>query len=88
MIQRPLQGRSPFEGDRNHFHHRLHERFGKHAGLAIYLGLVAATSFTVAYNSDLAPTCLAVLTCAYLGLMLLTASPSTQNTPAKIARRD
>jgi UDP-GlcNAc:undecaprenyl-phosphate GlcNAc-1-phosphate transferase len=88
LIQRPLQGRSPFEADRNHFHHRLHERFGKHAGLAIYLGLVAATSFTVAYNSDLAPACLAVLACAYLGLMLLTASPATQAAPVKIVRRD
>ena len=88
MIQRPMQGRSPFEGDRNHFHHRLLDRFGKHRGLAIYLGLVASASFAVAYNSDLAPACLAFLTCAYLGLMLLTASPSAQPAPAKIVRRD
>ncbi len=88
MIQRPMQGRSPFEGDRNHFHHRLLDRFGKHVGLAIYLGLVASASFVVAYDSDLAPACLALLTCAYLGLMLLTASPSAQPVPAKIVRRD
>jgi UDP-GlcNAc:undecaprenyl-phosphate GlcNAc-1-phosphate transferase len=85
LVQRPLQGHSPFEADRNHFHHRLYQRFGKHAGLAIYLGLVAASSFTVALNRDLAPVCLAGLALAYLGLMLLTASGAS--TPAKIARR-
>ena len=91
MILRPMQGRSPFEGDRNHFHHRLHDRFGKNAGLAIYLGLVASTSFAVAYNPDFTPVCLAFVTCAYLGLMLLTAAPAApaaQAAPAEIARRD
>jgi UDP-GlcNAc:undecaprenyl-phosphate GlcNAc-1-phosphate transferase len=88
LIQRPLQGRSPLEGDRNHLHHRLQERFGKHAGLAIYLGLVAMTSFAVAYSSDLGPACLIVLACAYLALMLLTASSSAPTRSAKIARRD
>lgn len=91
LIQRPMRGRSPFEGDRNHLHHRLHDRFGKNAGLAIYLGLVASTSFAVAYNPDFTPVCLAFVTCAYLGLMLLTAAPAApaaQAAPAEIARRD
>ncbi len=72
LIARPLQGRSPFEGDRNHFHHRLCERFGNRFGLAIYLGLVAATSFVAALIPDLAPACLAALALAYAGLMRLT----------------
>src|SRR6185437_4631991 len=76
LVQRPMHGRSPFKGDRNHFHHRLHARFGKHGGLAIYLGLVAASSFTVAFDPDLAPLCLATLTCAYIGLMFATAVPA------------
>jgi len=76
LVQRPMHGQSPFKGDRNHFHHRLHARFGKHGGLAIYLGLVAASSFTVAFDPDLAPLCLATLTCAYIGLMFATAVPA------------
>jgi len=88
LIQRPLQGRSPFEPDRNHFHHRLHDRFGKHAGLGIYLGLVSVSSFAVAINRDLAPVCLAALSCAYAGLMFLTAPGAAAPEPAKIARRD
>lgn len=74
MIMRPLQGHSPFEGDRNHFHHRLDDRFGKHGGLAIYLGLVASTSLTVAWAPRLAPDCLMALVILYVGLMWLTAS--------------
>jgi len=74
MIMRPLQGHSPFEGDRNHFHHRLDDRFGKHGGLAIYLGLVASTSLTVAMAPRLAPDCLMALGVLYVGLMWVTAS--------------
>jgi UDP-GlcNAc:undecaprenyl-phosphate GlcNAc-1-phosphate transferase len=88
LIQRPLQGRSPFEADRNHFHHRLHERFGKLGGLAVYLGLVAASSFTVALQPGLAPFCLAALACAYVGLMLLTGANAAAAAPVKIAPRD
>jgi UDP-GlcNAc:undecaprenyl-phosphate GlcNAc-1-phosphate transferase len=73
MITRPVQGRSPFEGDRNHFHHRLHDRFGKNAGLAIYLGLVASTSIIAALAPRLAPDCLIALTVLYAGLMWVTA---------------
>jgi UDP-GlcNAc:undecaprenyl-phosphate GlcNAc-1-phosphate transferase len=81
LVQRPLQGHSPFEADRNHFHHRLYEKFGKHWGLAIYLGLVAASSFAVSYDSDLASFCLAALAIAYVALMFATVSA----VPAKIA---
>jgi len=74
LISRPLHGRSPFQGDRNHFHHRLHDRFGKGAGLAIYLGLVALPAFAATLKPDLAPGCLAVLALAYAGLMWLTSA--------------
>lgn len=88
LIQRPMQGHSPFKADRNHFHHRLHDRFGKLAGLAIYLGLVATTSFAVAFDADLGPACLGALAFAYLGLMILTASGARAAAPIKIAPRD
>ena len=74
MVSRPLHGHSPLQGDRDHFHHRLQERFGKNTGLAIYLGLVAASSFTATLAPALAPACLAVLACAYGGLMWLTSA--------------
>ncbi|HVV64055.1 MAG TPA: MraY family glycosyltransferase [Rhizomicrobium sp.] len=89
MIQRPLQGRSPFEADRNHLHHRLQERFGKTAGLGVYLGLVGSTSLLAALSYQLAPACLAILSCAYLGLMLITTREADRAVaPAKIVRRD
>jgi UDP-GlcNAc:undecaprenyl-phosphate GlcNAc-1-phosphate transferase len=74
LISRPLQGRSPFDGDRNHLHHRLGERYGDAKGLAIYLGLVASTSFAAALAPGLAPACLAALAIAYAGLMRLTSA--------------
>jgi UDP-GlcNAc:undecaprenyl-phosphate GlcNAc-1-phosphate transferase len=72
MITRPLQGHSPFDADRNHFHHRLHDRFGKNTGLAIYLGLVASTSLVAALAPRFAPDCLIALAILYLGLMWMT----------------
>lgn len=41
IFLRVRAGRSPMAADHNHLHHRLDDRFGWHAGLAIYLGLVA-----------------------------------------------
>jgi UDP-GlcNAc:undecaprenyl-phosphate GlcNAc-1-phosphate transferase len=79
LITRPLKGVSPLKGDRNHFHHRLDERFGANAGLAIYLGLVASTSLVAALAPRTAPACLAFLAASYVALMLVTA-------PAMLAR--
>jgi UDP-GlcNAc:undecaprenyl-phosphate GlcNAc-1-phosphate transferase len=80
MIMRPLRGHSPFEADRNHFHHRLDDRFGKHGGLAIYLGLVASTSLAVSVAPRLAPDCLMALVIMYIGLMLVTVSSAAVET--------
>jgi UDP-GlcNAc:undecaprenyl-phosphate GlcNAc-1-phosphate transferase len=88
LIARPLHGHSPFEADRNHFHHRLNERFGKGAGLAIYLGLVAPSSLTAALVPALAPACLVVLACTYLVLMLATEETRKAVAPAKIRARE
>jgi UDP-GlcNAc:undecaprenyl-phosphate GlcNAc-1-phosphate transferase len=74
LVSRPLRGRSPLQGDRDHFHHRLQDRFGKSAGLAVYLGLVASSSFAATLASSLAPECLGLLACAYGGLMWLTSA--------------
>ena len=42
MAVRVRRGRSPFEGDRDHLHHHLHERIGWPSGLMVYLFMVAA----------------------------------------------
>ena len=41
MAARMLAGRSPFEADRDHLHHRLHRQWGWPRGLLIYLAMVA-----------------------------------------------
>ena len=41
MAVRLRRGRSPFEGDRDHLHHHLHDWLGWPLGLAVYLAMVA-----------------------------------------------
>lgn len=44
MITRKLQGRSPLDGGRDHFHHRLMDSMGRHRSAAIYVAAVAVSS--------------------------------------------
>lgn len=44
MITRKLQGRSPFDGGRDHFHHRLIDSMGSRRSAAIYIAAVAVSS--------------------------------------------
>ncbi|HWA03723.1 MAG TPA: MraY family glycosyltransferase [Rhizomicrobium sp.] len=89
LVMRPLQGRSPFEADRNHFHHRLNERFGKTAGLTIYLVLVGSTSVVAALAPRFAPACLTALAFAYVVLLLATEEETRRRVaPVKITTRD
>lgn len=87
LVTRPLHGHSPFEGDRNHLHHRLNDKFGKTAGLAIYLGLVGSTSLLAALAPRSAPLCLIGLACVYLGLMLATEDANRTVASVKITTR-
>lgn len=41
FFSRIVRGRSPFAGDRNHFHHLLEAQFGWRNGLVVYLALVS-----------------------------------------------
>jgi UDP-GlcNAc:undecaprenyl-phosphate/decaprenyl-phosphate GlcNAc-1-phosphate transferase len=45
VLARIWQGRSPFEGGRDHFHHYIHDRIGWPRGLWVYLGVVALPNF-------------------------------------------
>jgi UDP-GlcNAc:undecaprenyl-phosphate GlcNAc-1-phosphate transferase len=63
MITRKLQGRSPFEGGRDHFHHRLMDSLGKRRSTAIYVAAVAASSLC----ATLAPRFALVFLCVLCG---------------------
>ena len=41
LTVRSIGGRSPFEGDRDHLHHHLYDRWGWPRGLWVYLAIVA-----------------------------------------------
>ncbi len=72
VISRPMNGGSPFEGDRDHFHHRLEDKLGKHMGLLTYAGAVGASSLVAALWPRFALVCLTVLTAFYFSFAWLT----------------
>lgn len=74
LISRPLRGKSPFAGDRDHFHHRLEDKLGQHLGLATYASAVGLTSAVSAVAPRFALLCLTVLTAFYFSFAWLTAS--------------
>jgi UDP-GlcNAc:undecaprenyl-phosphate GlcNAc-1-phosphate transferase len=74
FITRPMNNRSPLDGDRDHFHHRLEDKFGKNAGLAIYASLVAITSLTSTLAPRFSLVCLIILTAVYFSFARLTGS--------------
>lgn len=63
MITRKLQGRSPFDGGRDHFHHRLMASMGPRRSAAIYVAAVALPSFC----ATLAPRFALVFLCVLCG---------------------
>jgi UDP-GlcNAc:undecaprenyl-phosphate GlcNAc-1-phosphate transferase len=72
LISRPLRGMSPFEGDRDHFHHRLEDKLGKHQGLATYAGAVAVSSLVATLDPRFALVCLCGLSAFYFSFAWLT----------------
>lgn len=76
LITRPLSGRSPFDGDRDHFHHRLEDKLGKRWGLVAYAGAVAASSFIATMDEKFALLSLAMLSAFYFSFAWLTDTAS------------
>jgi UDP-GlcNAc:undecaprenyl-phosphate GlcNAc-1-phosphate transferase len=74
IISRPLRGRSPLNGDRDHFHHRLEDKLGKKMGLAVYSGAVACSSLITTLEPKFALLCFAVLAAFYFSFAWLTDS--------------
>ncbi len=72
LITRPLRGMSPLQGDRDHFHHRLEDKLGKHKGFATYAFAVAATSSLATLEPRFALVCLCVLSAFYFSFARLT----------------
>ena len=72
IISRPLRGRSPLNGDRDHFHHRLENKVGKKLGLAAYAGAVASSSLIATLEPKFALLCFGVLAAFYFSFAWLT----------------
>jgi UDP-GlcNAc:undecaprenyl-phosphate GlcNAc-1-phosphate transferase len=72
LISRPLRGMSPFESDRDHFHHRLEDKLGKNQGLATYAATVAVSSLVATLDPRFALVCLCVLSAFYFSFAWLT----------------
>jgi len=74
VITRVAEGRSPFLGDRNHFHHRLQDKLGHRVGLMTYGGTVAGSSLLVSLLPHLSLLCISVLAAFYFSFAWLTDS--------------
>ena len=72
LVSRPLRALSPFVGDRDHFHHRLEDKLGKHQGVATYAAAVTASSLVATLDPRLALVCLCVLSAFYFSFAWLT----------------
>jgi len=71
MITRRLQGRSPFEGGRDHFHHRLIDSLGMRRSAAIYVAAVATSSLCATLAQRFALVFLCVLSGFYFSFARL-----------------
>lgn len=80
LITRPMRGRSPMTGDRDHFHHRLEDKMGKHMGLLTYAGVVGASSLIASLEPRFSLVCLVLLTAFYFSFAFLTDSVALAQT--------
>jgi UDP-GlcNAc:undecaprenyl-phosphate GlcNAc-1-phosphate transferase len=74
LITRPMRGCSPMAGDRDHFHHRLEDKMGKHMGLLTYASVVGASSLVASLEPRFSLVCLVLLTAFYFSFAFLTDS--------------
>ena len=80
IILRVLLRRSPFLGDRKHFHHRLQDKYGHNQGLVMYVGAVAGSSIIVTLETQLALVAIAGLTSFFFSYVSIS-DPSDGATP-------
>ncbi len=89
IISRPLRGRSPLNGDRDHFHHRLEDKVGKKLGLSAYAGAVASSSLIATLEPKFALLCFTALAAFYFSFAWLTDASAfaVQETEEKVLTR-
>jgi UDP-GlcNAc:undecaprenyl-phosphate/decaprenyl-phosphate GlcNAc-1-phosphate transferase len=67
---RLVRGRSPFLGDKNHFHHRLMHRFGQTTAFALYTVMVTAGVIAVTVLPEFNYIICAMLLVFYIGFVV------------------
>lgn len=70
MVARKLRGGSPFEGDRNHLHHHLFNRWGWPRGLVVYATLVGAPNLVAQVLPGSAWLAIIVMMSVYVWLLV------------------
>lgn len=80
LITRLMRGQSPFEGDRDHIHHRLEDEMGKTKGFMTYAGAVASTSLLSTLEPKFALVSLTLVAAFYLSYARLTDGRSSTGT--------
>lgn len=81
MATRSVQGRSPFEGDRNHLHHHLYEAIGWPRGLWVYLAMVALPNAAAVIWPGTGLMWLAISFLAYAALLFATRQRAGSDQP-------
>ena len=80
FFSRIVRGRSPFAGDRNHFHHLLEAQFGWRNGLVVYFSLVSLPVLAALLVPSAAPGLFCFGLAVYLAMVLwLRASRARRN---------
>jgi UDP-GlcNAc:undecaprenyl-phosphate GlcNAc-1-phosphate transferase len=74
LVTRPMQGRSPFDGGRDHFHHRLIDSLGMRPSAAVYIGAVVSSSLIATLYPRFALVVLCVLSAFYFSFARLSES--------------
>lgn len=71
MVTRMFAGKSPLAGDRNHFHHMLHDYMRMRYALPVYLGLLAAPGAVAEINSARGSVALLICVGIYAAFIIL-----------------
>lgn len=88
MVTRWMNDRSPFQGDKNHLHHRLKRRWDATQSLLIYLGMAGVPSLAAAIWPMTTELMLSLVVAAYGGILWLTrgadAGARTRSSPEAV----
>lgn len=83
MVVRSMNGRSPFDGDRDHLHHHIHARIGWPLGLAVYLALVAIPNAGALLVPGSSLLWLGATLLAYAAIIVAMRVPAIEGSPAE-----